>query len=254
MLWCNQLAISVEPACSGVNGLQSMLVVGSALLFLKLSHSRLYWWNLPLLAGAAWLAHLFRIVTAALCGVWLPTDAAARLVGPIHSLTGWLGLMAGFTVCYAWFSLQAAWLERRQSPLRKHAFAELPWMNLALLVYAGFCARGLVASWRWAPYDRLAWVAFLIWLAPLVCWGRLASPCRKGAWLPWALGACAWMPAAGWLGSRWGISPMNFSIGRMLVAIGAACCGLLRPGRRLSALPERTQPAALLQVAPRHAE
>jgi len=185
LLWCNHLAISIEPACSGVNGLQSMLVVGSALLYLKLSASRLYWWNLPLLAVAAWLAHVFRITTAALCGVFLSPEAAAQWVGPIHAFTGWLGLVGGFAVCYSGFSWQARWIARSRSGQRAAAGIAVPWMNLALLVYAAFCARGLVASWRWAPYDRLSWLAFLLWLIPLFWPGRgrlaLVRPPRGAA-------------------------------------------------------------------------
>lgn len=298
LLWCNHLAISVEPACSGVNGLQSMLVAGSALLYLKLSASRLYWWNLPLLVGAAWLAHVFRITTAGLCGVVLTPDAATRWVGPIHAFTGWLGLLGGFACCHLWFSVQARWRERRRASGQTSAGVRLPWMNFALLLYGAFCARGLVASWRWAPYDRWAWLAFLIWLAPLVWPGRRTATClsqrhgslltvacglllvaaaadihaiyhaalavvlvglyrRNGPWLPWALGAVAWMPAAGWLGSRWRITPETFLICRTVTAAVAAACGLAgswRPANAATSQISPASPATLLRRTPRHAE
>ena len=297
-LWCNHLAISVEPACSGVNGLQSMLVVGSALLYLKLRTSRLFWWNLPLLAGAAWIAHVFRITTAALCGVVLSPAGAVRWVGPVHAFTGWLGLVGGFAVCYWWFSIQAAWLARRREPGLKSRATALPWANLALLGYAAFCARGLVASWRWAPYDRLAWLAFLVWVVPL-CWPRarareyfsqrhggiLVLACglflagaaadinaihhaalalvlaglyrRHGGWLPWVVGSLAWMPVAGWFGSRFGIEPDAFSYCRLTVAVLAAAAGLAwsRPGHRAAPrLPTSPDGATLLSANPRHAD
>jgi exosortase/archaeosortase family protein len=296
-LWCNHLAISVEPACSGVNGLQSMLVVGSALLYLKLRTSRLFWWNLPVLAAAAWLAHVFRITTAALCGVVLSPDAAVRWVGPIHAFTGWLGLVAGFAVCYGWFSVQARWLARPRAPRRQPTRTLLDWGYLVVLAYAAFAARGLVSSWRWAPYDRLSWLAFLTWLAPLVWPNRfawsdgssrrvgilwlacglflvaaaadinaihhaafavmLAGLCRwSRGWLPWALGAVAWMPAAGWLGSRFGIEPAAFSLCRVAAATAASLIGLASSWRFGAADARRTVQAmpALLREKPSHAD
>jgi exosortase/archaeosortase family protein len=294
-LWCNHLAISVEPACSGVNGLQSMLVVGSALLYLKLRASHLFWWNLPLLAGAAWLAHVFRITTAALCGVVLSPEVAVRWVGPIHAFTGWLGLVAGFAVCYGWFSVQADWLAQPHAARR--ARPSLPWANLLLLAGAAFYARGLIASWRWTPYDQLAWLAFLIWLSPL-SWagsrpreyfsrrhgGLLWVACglflagaatdinaihhaalavvlaglyrRDAGWLMWLLGAVAWMPAAGWLGSRFGIEPANFSCCRLALATATAVGGFAWRRRRVRANSAKYPPRvpALLQGKPSHAD
>jgi exosortase/archaeosortase family protein len=298
LLWCNQLAISVEPACSGVNGLQSMLVVGSALLYLKLRSSPLYWWNLPVLAGVAWLAHVFRIMTAALCGVIFSPEAAARWVGPIHAFTGWLGLVAGFALCYGWFSLQARWLARSAGSSWRARWALIPWGYLAVTAYAAWCARGLPASWWWAPYDRLSWLAFLIWLAPL-CWfggldrvdssarwrGCLWLACalfligaaadinaiyhaalaimlagfyrRRGAWLSWAVGSLAWMPAAGWIGSRLGIQPAAFGFCRIAVAVASAAVGLswLWRARATTEVGPRLQPrSVLMRGEPRHAD
>lgn len=265
LLWINGLALSVEPACSGVNGLQSMLIAGGVLLYLKLRHTALFWWNLPVLAGAAWLAHLFRIMIAALCGVMLDPTAAARWVGPVHELAGWLGLVGGFVFCFGWFGLQATWLARNRGAWLRAGMAKLPWPGLILLAYGMFAARGLIDTWRVAPYDRLSWLAFLIWLLPLFWPGATSLPAprrftrrqggllfagclvflaaaaadvnalnhiglaivlasfqrRDSGWI-WLMGAAAWMPLAGWLGSRVGIAPAGFSTCRVLAAAVAA--------------------------------
>lgn len=288
-LWANGLALSVEPACSGVNGLQSMLVAGGVLLYLKLRHTVLFWWNLPVLAGAAWLAHLFRIMIAALCGVMLDPDTALRWVGPVHAFAGWLGLVGGFVLCYGWFALQASWLTPTRAVRLRAGMAKLPWPGLVLLAYGIFAAWGLVATWRVAPYDRLSWLAFLIWLLPLL-WpattslpaprrfarrqgGLLFAACaiflaaaatdvnalnhvglamvlasfqRRDGGLIWLLGAAAWMPLAGWLGSRLGIAPAGFSMCRVLAAAIAASGWVWHFGRLA-----RPAPAAARLVWPR---
>lgn len=46
-------------------------------------------------------------------------------------------------------------------------------VGLAICAYCAWQCRGLVGAWRYAPLDRLGWVAFLVWCAPIV-WLRLA--------------------------------------------------------------------------------
>lgn len=255
MLWCNGLGVSVEAACSGVNGLQSMLVAGGALAFVKLGNSSWYWWNLPLLVGAAWLANALRILSAALCGVFLEPATAAAWVGPVHDVAGWLALCVVFLLCYAVFALQQREIERRRRAGRGRMDAGVP-VRLLVLAYAAFCSRGLVESWRWTPFDRLAWLAFVLWLLP-VWWSTRQPGAVKGysaccfvavgllllgaaadinafhhaglacafaafhrlggRWV-WFAGAVAWMPIAGWFGSRLGLTPEQFGTARLLVA------------------------------------
>ncbi|MBU6402036.1 MAG: archaeosortase/exosortase family protein, partial [Verrucomicrobia bacterium] len=84
--------VSVEPACSGVNGLQAMLIAGTVLAYLKLRTSRLFWGSLPLLILAAWAANVVRITVSALTGIGLNAEAAVQQVQRWHWATGWLAL------------------------------------------------------------------------------------------------------------------------------------------------------------------
>ena len=265
-LWANDFAVSVEPACSGVNGLQSMLVAGAAIAYVKLRGSALFWLNLPVLVGAAWLANLLRILTATACGALMTPDAAARWVDPVHSFAGWLAICAGFIVCYFLFSVQENALAERRAGGGSW-WANKPWLELTLLGYACWCASGLVATWIWTPYDRFGWLAFAIWLLPIVwppgdsarvprAWMRitllagavaallagsvadvnafyhaglaavLASFYRRPGVLIWLAGALSWLPASGWLATRAGIDPAVFAVGRVMIAAAAAAWGL----------------------------
>jgi hypothetical protein len=49
----------------------------------------------------------------------------------------------------------------------------------AVVIYCGWQSLSLIEAWRHAPFDRLGWVAFLIWLAPLaVLWFRPGDAMR----------------------------------------------------------------------------
>jgi hypothetical protein len=64
-----------------------------------------------------------------------------------------------------------------------------PWVDAAILGFSAWRSfPGLLEAWRHAPYDRLGWIAFLLWIAPLV-W-RFSQPPR-----PWFAGhpACSWL-------------------------------------------------------------
>jgi exosortase/archaeosortase family protein len=189
------MAVTVEPACSGLNGLQSLLVAGSALAALKLGGTRLFWWNLPLLVAAAWLANVVRIVFASLCVVALTPAAAARWFEPLHVGAGWLALCAMFALCWLLFSLQARRLERVRAaaqPAPILRLARIGWLEFIILGYCAWQSAGLPAVWRDSPFDRLGWLAFVIWAAGIavarVTATRDAHDPKKGAsWLP-ALG------------------------------------------------------------------
>lgn len=263
LLWVNGFAVSVEPACSGVNGLQSILVAGAAVAWFKLRHTSLFWFNLPVLVGAAWGANLLRILAATWAGALLEPAVAARWVGPLHSFAGWLALCAVFVGCYALFTV-----EERAADRGWRWLAERPWLEMILLASAAWSARGLVPTWVWTPYDRLGWLAFALWLAPVLrrpraphpqamreglrvsllaaglltaLLGRvadinflhhaslaflIASTSRRAGFVIWTAGAVAWMPVAGWIGSRLGFEPAAFAGLRVLVAGGAAVWGL----------------------------
>lgn len=265
----NGFGVSVEPACSGVNGLQSMLVAGGAIAYWKLRGSALFWWNLPVLVGAAWLANLLRIVTATACGAFLAPETAAKWVDPVHSFAGWLALCLVFLLCCGVFAAQARWLARpRRAAGADSPWLRLPWAEITLVAYGAWVTRGLWETWIWTPYDRLGWLAFFLWLLPVLwpgaaawrgalsLWTRrlvlgaavgffllgaaadinalhhaglaavIVSFARRPGYVFWAAGAIAWMPAAGWFGSRLGLDPAQFAVCRVLVAALAAAWGL----------------------------
>lgn len=43
-----------------------------------------------------------------------------------------------------------------------------PWLETAVLAFCGWTAADLLTAWRTSPLDRWGWLAFVIWLAPLV--------------------------------------------------------------------------------------
>lgn len=74
-------------------------------------------------------------------------------------------------------------MTRRDDPIR------YPVLEAIILLFAVVLSRGLWTGWRDAPYDRLAWLAFLIWFAPLiVLWARERQSWRRHG-DPWMLAA-----------------------------------------------------------------
>lgn len=100
--------LSVEPACSGLNGLQSMLIAGAILAFLKLKDTKLYWWNLPLLVAAAWLANTLRIIFAIFCAAFFSESVMKHWLQPLHLAAGWFALCAMFGLCWVVFEIEAS--------------------------------------------------------------------------------------------------------------------------------------------------
>lgn len=99
----NNLRISVEAACSGLNSLQSMLIAGSLPAYLLLKDTPRFWWNLPMLILMAWVANTLRIITISTAALTVsPTFA----IGAFHSWGGCLILLFMFGMCWLLFSLQ----------------------------------------------------------------------------------------------------------------------------------------------------
>ena len=103
LLVVNQVPISVEVACAGLNTLQSMLIAGSAVCYLILGNTNRYWFNIPLLFGMAWLANTLRIILITAAAVWISTKFAK---GNFHVLGGWMVILFMFALCWLIFSLQ----------------------------------------------------------------------------------------------------------------------------------------------------
>lgn len=103
LLVVNQVPISVEVACAGLNTLQSMLIAGSAVCYLILGNTNRYWANIPVLLGMAWLANTLRIILITAAAVWISTKFAK---GNFHVLGGWMVILFMFALCWLIFSLQ----------------------------------------------------------------------------------------------------------------------------------------------------
>lgn len=102
-LWVQGKAMSIEAACSGLNGLQSMLMAGTTLAYLKLRHTNSFFCSLPLLVAAAWLANTIRIIILAFIAVGGRWDMQNKL---IHGLAGWGSLCLAFGLCWLIFTWQ----------------------------------------------------------------------------------------------------------------------------------------------------
>lgn len=138
---------------------------------------------------------------------------------------------------------------------------------------AAFCAwhaagllggDALVHAWQHSPYDRLGWLALILWALPaaraiwrggsangafpvamaslvmaligvlgdlnfLVYWGFAASigslaRVARRGWL-WLVLAVCWMPVFGWFGSQLHLGAMPVNLLRLLVAAAAAAIG-----------------------------
>jgi len=143
---------------------------------------------------------------------------------------------------------------------------------LAVTIYCGWSAREMVNSWWHTPFNRLGWLAFLIWLLPLIretcrrrieplpvlLWGGLAcslvgtigeqnSLCYVGvacalAALPqwsfavrllWLAASVSWMTIFGYFMQRASVSGANVMRLR-LIAVACAISLILFLTRRRS--------------------
>jgi hypothetical protein len=77
---------------------------------------------------------------------------------------------------------------------------------LAVTAYCAWQARDLLATWPPAPFDRAWWLAFLIWLLPLV-WARGRARAPGGEPAPALLGA-----------------GLGFAFLGAIVSLNALCC------------------------------
>jgi exosortase/archaeosortase family protein len=267
----NGFSASVEPACSGMNGLQALLVAGTALAYLRLKHTPLFWWNLPLLAALAWVANFSRVALASAGGALAGPDSARRWIGPSHEIAGWAILalsFAGVAVFFNWQARQAA-----RGDLRVRLLAG-PWAEVLLIAYASYRASGLLVSWSGAPFERLAWLAFVVWIGALAY--TAARPVRiraaKYAWaaaafvflgdiaqvnaayqaglalavvslapprgrLLWAAGAVSWTSGLGWIASRLPGGPLVLPAVRLAVAAVATGWTIWRQREPISIEP-----------------
>ncbi|HVS51072.1 MAG TPA: archaeosortase/exosortase family protein [Opitutaceae bacterium] len=196
----NGFSVSVEPACSGLNGLQAMLVAGVVLAYVKLKHTPWFWWNLPLLVAAAWFANFARIAFGAVFGATLDPAFAQRWIGPVHEIGGWVALCAMFLLCWLLFSWEERATRTNRSAGRR--LAALPWLEFAVVGYCAWRSREIFGAWFTAPFARFGWLAFAIWIMPLALRPLPAhrSGLGHGARRPWIAAAGVALTLLGDLG------------------------------------------------------
>lgn len=102
-LLVNDVLISVEVACAGLNTLQSMLIAGSLVAYLILGNSSRYWWNLPILVLMSWVANTARIIFISILALTVSPKFAT---GEFHIWGGWALLLLMFCLCWLIFALQ----------------------------------------------------------------------------------------------------------------------------------------------------
>ncbi|TXI37709.1 MAG: exosortase/archaeosortase family protein [Nitrosomonas sp.] len=100
----DQLPISVEAACAGLNTLQSMLIAGSVVAYIVLGETKRYWPNIALLVVMAWIANTSRILLLSAVALAFGRDFA---LGAFHTWGGWFILVVMFVLCWLLFELQA---------------------------------------------------------------------------------------------------------------------------------------------------
>lgn len=160
--------ISVEAACSGLHTLQSMLIAGAVLAFIYLGETRRYWGNLLLLVPLAWLANTTRIVVLCIATLWRGPQFS---MGAFHEWGGLLVLFIMFCLSWAIFAAQ------RNSQSAGKTVADSPvkaprrgpdLLPICIAGYAALQSRDLLPAWLHSPFDRLGWLAFLIWVTPVL--------------------------------------------------------------------------------------
>ncbi len=102
-LTVENLPISVEAACSGMNTLQSMLIAGSVANYMILGETSRYWWNIPLLFVISWVANTIRIIALVAAALIVSRDFA---MGTFHTWGGWAIIVVMFVICWMILSLQ----------------------------------------------------------------------------------------------------------------------------------------------------
>ncbi len=103
--------LSVEAACAGLGSLQAMLLAGAAAAALELGKSPRFWFCLPVLFLAAWLANTLRVLLLSATALSAGHEFAS---GSFHGLLGWAVLVAVFQGCLLLFR---SWV-RRPAPLQ----------------------------------------------------------------------------------------------------------------------------------------
>jgi exosortase len=101
LLFIQDLPLSIEPACAGLNVLQSLLIVGCLLICIRVSAGWRFWLAMASLAPLAWVANTLRIFMLGCAGLMFGSRFA---MGWFHKWGGWLVLCFMFFLCERIFS------------------------------------------------------------------------------------------------------------------------------------------------------
>jgi exosortase len=104
LLLIQNLPLSIEPACAGLNVLQSMLIVGALLICARVPAGPRFWLALASLVPLAWVANTTRIFSLGCAGLLFGPDFAR---GWFHNYGGWLVLCFMFLLCERLFNMWA---------------------------------------------------------------------------------------------------------------------------------------------------
>lgn len=107
------LAMSVEAQCAGLNSLQAMLLAGVFLACRFFPEHRVFWWMLPACAAAAWAANTLRILLITLAALTFSPEFA---MGTFHKSGGLVALLLSFGLAAGGMRLVLAILQRASPP------------------------------------------------------------------------------------------------------------------------------------------
>jgi exosortase len=103
------LSMSVEAQCAGLNSLQAMLLAGVFLACRFFPEHRVFWWMLPACAAAAWAANTLRILLITVSALTFSPEFA---MGTFHNSGGLVALLLSFGLAAGGMRLVLAILHR----------------------------------------------------------------------------------------------------------------------------------------------
>lgn len=102
------LPMSVEAQCAGLNSLQAMLLAGAFLACRFFPRHGVFWAMLPLCVGAAWVGNTVRIVSITVAGLTFGVEFA---MGAFHKSGGLVALLVTFGLAAGSMRLVRGWVE-----------------------------------------------------------------------------------------------------------------------------------------------
>lgn len=231
VLGLGEFFITVEPECSGVEGIGVVLVFMVA--YLALFRRELRWPNalllVPVAATLVWLFNAARIALLVVIGARLSASAA---LGGFHSKAGWIGV-CGVALAFVaisdrmeLFAREADFSPAEKNPATAYCIPLFLSLTIAMITGLGVTKDGL--DWLYAL--RVLGAGALL-LAYRREYGQIL---RFDSWLPVALGALvfvAWLPLA-----RYGASPTPNQLKSALSAGSPAAAGVWSGFRVLGAV------------------